>query len=319
MSSFRNDFITYCLVVLTPRVATATLLEGLYDLKVDGVKKALRCQKAEHTFAGTPCGIMDQFISAMGQEGNLLLIDCRSNSFTLVPSGKGPEVPLILITNSNVKHNLSGSEYPDRVKQCKQAVEVIKRKYPSVIALRDATEDMLEAVKGDLSDLAYRRARHVIGENARTLATVDALKKKDYKAVGEFMIQSHNSLRDDYEVSCEELDTLVELALQVPGVYGSRMTGGGFGGCTVTLVDRGAVKNLEAHLKEKYADKYNNNCDCYEATPSAGAGLLDVCKYMKGENDEHANRAPWIDYIVPIAVVALSVAIGVSYAMRRKY
>ncbi|RYH28717.1 hypothetical protein EON65_11125 [archaeon] len=132
-------------------------------LPKDGVKKALRCQKAEHTFADTPCGIMDQYISAMGQEDNLLLIDCQSHDFTLVPFGQGSEAPVILITNSNVKHTLSGSEYPDRVRQCKEAVAVLTKRFPHVKSLRDADMDSLEAAKGEMSEVAYRRARHVIG------------------------------------------------------------------------------------------------------------------------------------------------------------
>eukprot|EP01035_Chromulina_nebulosa_P003635 gene3635-4969_t len=156
-------------------VATATFLEGLLgsSVSVSGVAKALRCQKAEHTFADTPCGIMDQYISAMGQKGSLLLIDCRTNSFELIPFGAttpatASSSPIVLVTNSLVKHTLSGSEYPDRVRQCKEAVAAIKLKYPSVEALRDATIDMLNSVESELSDVVYRRAKHVIGEDIRT-------------------------------------------------------------------------------------------------------------------------------------------------------
>ena len=237
------------------RVATATLLEGLLGgvKGVTGVDKALRCQKAEHTFADTPCGIMDQYISAMGSKGNLLLIDCRSKAFQLIPfGGVGSKSPLILVTNSNVKHSLTGSEYPDRVKQCQRAVSVLKAKYPKVVALRDATMEMLDSIKDKLTDIEYNRAKHSIGEDIRTQATVDALKKKDFISVGKYMTQSHLSLQKDYEVSCPELDLLVELANQVPGVYGSRMTGGGFGGCTVTLVDRDSVVTLEKFIYDNY-------------------------------------------------------------------
>lgn len=298
------------------RVATATLLEGLFGLRPDGVQKALRCQKAEHTFAGTPCGIMDQYISAMGKSGNLLLLDCKTNTFQLVPFGKGGDSPIILVTNSNVKHELSGSEYPDRVKQCQRAVQILKTKYSQVNSLRDATMEMLESVKADMEDVVYRRARHVIDENVRTLATVKALESKNYEGVGQYMTQSHNSLRDDYEVSCEELDFLVKVALQVPGVYGSRMTGGGFGGCTVTLVAKSAVKELEKALRENYFKQYHLRCECYEAVPSDGARLLDV-KHAE-EKASQSTQIPWSDYIVPGLVIALSVAVGLSFILSKK-
>ena len=182
--------------------------------------KALRCQKAEHTFADTPCGIMDQYISAMGLKGSLLLIDCRTNSFELIPFGAATtstasSSPIILVTNSLVKHTLSGSEYPDRVRQCKEAVAAIKMKYPIVEALRDANLDMLDSVQEELSDVVYRRAKHVIGEDIRTQSAVAALKKGDYVTVGQLMTASHYSLKDDYEVSCDELDCLVEVANKV--------------------------------------------------------------------------------------------------------
>lgn len=308
-------FFSFC----AHRVATATLLQELYELprgdEASSVKKALRCQKAEHDFADTPCGIMDQYISALGKEGNLLLIDCRTNKATLVPSGFGSDAPLIVVANSNVKHSLSGSEYPDRVKQCKEAVAVLKSHYPEVKALRDADLSMLEHVKHELSDLSYRRARHVIGENQRTVDTVEALRRKDYKAVGELMTQSHNSLRDDFEVSCEELDCLVRNALTVPGVYGSRMTGGGFGGCTVTLVERHAAKNLEQVLHDNYWQQYKKHCDCYEAVPSAGAGVLALKERQEASNSDRLN---WIDYAAPAAVIALSIGVAVSFFLHRK-
>jgi galactokinase len=187
------------------RVSTATMLEALYNIELEGVKKALRCQKAEHTFADTPCGIMDQYISSLGKEGNLLLIDCRTTSFNLVPYGKGDDVPVILVTNSNVKHKLSGSEYPDRVRQCKEAVAALQAKYPHVKALRDASEEMLENVKGEMSDVCYRRARHVIGENARTLATVEALTNKDFVVAIPILIEENKIVdylwcRDEFKV-----------------------------------------------------------------------------------------------------------------------
>lgn len=304
------------------------MLEQLYRLPNNGTVKALRCQRAEHDFANTPCGIMDQYISAMGREGNLLLIDCRTNDYTLVPFGKGDDVPVILVTNSCVKHSLSGSEYPDRVRQCKAAVEVLKQRFPNINSLRDATMAQLEEVKDKMSDLEYRRARHVIGEDQRTLTAVESLKNKAYNVVGTNMTASHNSLRDDYEVSCEELDFLVKTALSVPGVYGSRMTGGGFGGCTVTLVDASAVNTLIATLQEQYVRKYRNRCECYVASPAAGAGLADLAGALdtlehgeSGVSSSSSSSSSGISFAeiwVPVAIAALSAVIGFAFLYRKR-
>jgi len=298
-------------------VATATMLENLYSLPTNGVRKALRCQKAEHDFADTPCGIMDQYISAMGQTGQLLQIDCRTNDFTLVPFGAGADAPVILVVNSNVKHQLSGSEYPDRVKQCKKAVQALKDKYPQVKALRDASMAMLDDIRGSVDDLTYRRARHVIGENQRTLDCVEALKRSDFNTAGKLMTASHYSLKDDYEVSCEELDFLVEVALRVKGVHGSRMTGGGFGGCTVTLVERNVVPELTRILQENYAKNFQKECSCYEAQPSAGAGLENLVVALD-TMPEYQRPAVWTDYALPVAAAALAVAVGLSFMFQRR-
>jgi galactokinase len=258
-------------------VAVATFLEQLFPVSATGGKdKALRCQKAEHTWADTPCGIMDQYISANGQAGSLLLIDCASNEFETVPFGvQGDKSPIVLVINSNVKHTLSGSEYPDRVKQCKECVHAINDKGHSVASLREASMEMLEDIKTTVSDVVYRRGKHVIGEDKRTLGTVEALRASQFAAVGRFMVESHTSLRDDYEVSCKELDVLVEIALQQPHVLGSRMTGGGFGGCTVSLVSADAdLEAVKQNISAAYKEKCGTDCIIYVATPSAGAGLL---------------------------------------------
>ncbi|XP_064652141.1 galactokinase-like [Lineus longissimus] len=227
-------------------VATFTFLEQVHpEVKISLKDKALACQKAEHDFADMPCGIMDQFISVMGQANHALLIDCRSMESKLVRASD-PDVA-ILITNSNVKHELTGSEYPTRKKQCMEAAKILGK--PS---LRTASMEDLDGSKDKMDDVVYRRARHVIGEIQRTEDSVPALENKDYVSFGKLMTQSHDSLRDDYEVSCKELDVLVEAAMEVDDVYGSRMTGGGFGGCTVTLVKRKKVQQCMDHIKEKY-------------------------------------------------------------------
>lgn len=246
-------------------VATYTFLQQLCPDDGDLVAKALACQKAEHTFAGMPCGIMDQFISVMGKEGHVLLIDCRSLETVLVPLTDASLA--VLITNSNVRHVLTGSEYPTRRRQCEEAAAALGK-----ASLRDATLAELEEVRSRLGDEVFRRARHVIGEIARTARAAQALQHRDYSTFGRLMVESHNSLRDDYEVSCPELDKLVAAALEVDGVYGSRMTGGGFGGCTVTLLDAGAAERAQQHIQEKYS----GTATFYLTKPSEGAKALSL-------------------------------------------
>ncbi|NXD87118.1 GALK1 Galactokinase, partial [Halcyon senegalensis] len=246
-------------------VATYTFLQQLCPDDGDLVAKALACQKAEHTFASVPCGIMDQFISVMGKEGHALLIDCRSLETVPVPLTDASLA--ILITNSNVQHTLTGSEYPMRRRQCEEAAAALGKS-----SLRDATMTELEAARSQLGEEVHRRARHVISEIARTAQAAQALQDRDYRMFGRLMVESHNSLRDDYEVSCSELDELVAAALEVDGVYGSRMTGGGFGGCTVTLLEAGAAERAQHHIQEKYS----GTATFYLTKPSGGAKVLPL-------------------------------------------
>src|SRR5580658_205970 len=212
-------------------VCTATLMEAVTK-KIDPVEKALLAQTAEHEFAGVPCGIMDQFISALGHEGHLLLLDCRTRKTELVPMSD-PSVEL-LVVNTNVKHELGSGEYAKRRAECEQAAKIL-----GVKSLRDATADQLEQAKGKMSEVVFRRARHVIGEIERTVHAAEGIRHSNWPTVGQLMYASHQALRDDYEVSCKELDVVVDIAEEIGargGVYGCRMTGGGFGGCCVALV-----------------------------------------------------------------------------------
>lgn len=232
-------------------VSFATFLESVFELRdILPTQKALLCQKVEHEFCNVPCGIMDQFISSCGQGSCALLIDCRSKEATPVPFND-PDV-VIVVSNSNVNHELSGSEYKERVQQCRAAVAALQRTYPDITHLRDATMAQLDAVRAQLEDVVYRRARHVITENERTLKTVALVNGHKYADAGELMFASHASLRDDYEVSTPQLDALVEIARQCPGVFGARMTGGGFGGCIVVLLRRESATQLLAKLDEGY-------------------------------------------------------------------
>ncbi|MBZ3870657.1 Galactokinase [Sciurus carolinensis] len=227
-------------------VATYTFLQQLCPDSGAVAARAQVCQQAEHSFAGVPCGIMDQLIALLGQKGHALLIDCRSLETSLVPLSD-PKLA-VLITNSNVRHSLGSSEYPLRRHQCEEVAKALGKE-----SLREVRLEELEAGRELVSKEGFRRARHVVGEIQRTAQAAAALSRGDYRAFGRLMVESHHSLRDDYEVSCSELDQLVEAALSVPGVYGSRMTGGGFGGCTVTLLEASAASRTMQHIQEQYS------------------------------------------------------------------
>ncbi len=251
-------------------VSTATLLEGITGKMLEPVDKALLCQKAEHDFAGMPCGIMDQFISVMGRQDHLLLIDCRSRKPELVPMND-PSVAL-LITNTNVKHELTSGEYAKRRAQCEQAAKAL-----GVESLRDATAVMLEQARAKMDDIAFRRARHVIGEIERTVRAAQAVRGSDWPKLGEFMYASHASLRDDYEVSCVELDEVVKIAQEIGsagGVIGCRMTGGGFGGCAVALIKAEAVQAISDKVASEYEKRTGIKPSLFVSRPAAGATLI---------------------------------------------
>jgi len=279
-------------------VATAVFLERILDSqgvayssakdaplseKQRKMERAVRCKLAENIFCGVPCGIMDQFVSSAGSFGKLLLLDCRSLDYREVSMGgetaSSSDTPVLVITNSNVKHDLGDGEYPIRVQQCKEATDILTKMNPSIQSLRDATMKDVEAAAqlAGLDGLLLQRARHVVSENERTVKTADALEKGDWKTVGKLMNASHTSMRDDYEVSCEEIDVLVDLA-QTFGdeVYGSRLTGGGFGGCTVTLVKKDSAQELIEYLKKQYEAKIGTKCVCFETTPAGGARPIDM-------------------------------------------
>jgi galactokinase len=252
-------------------VATATLLEAVTNQQISPVDKALLCQKAEQDFAGVPCGIMDQFASVMARRGRLLLIDCRSRQVEQVPLGD--DHVSVLIINSGVRHELAGGEYARRRAQCEQAAAALE--LPS---LRDATLEQLESVRGRIDDVVYRRARHVITEIARTVAAAAALKRGDWPAVGDLMYASHASLRDDYQVSCDELDTLVAIARQIGragGVLGGRMTGGGFGGCAVCLVETAKAEQVSERIAAAYQQRTGIKTNPFSTQPAEGAGMLE--------------------------------------------
>jgi galactokinase len=251
-------------------VCTATLFEAATGKKMDPVEKALLCQKAEHEFANVPCGIMDQFISVMGRQNNLLLLDCRSRETKLVPMNEASVQ--LLIANTNVKHELGSGEYARRRAQCEAAAKIL-----GVASLRDAMADALESAKGKMDDVVYRRARHVIGEIERTVHAAEGVRESNWPTVGQLMYASHASLRDDYEVSCKELDAIVEIAETIGvkgGIYGCRMTGGGFGGCTVALVKTENVDAITKQIAADYKKKTKIEATIFVSRPAAGATVV---------------------------------------------
>jgi len=251
-------------------VCTATLMEAATGKTIDPIEKALLAQKAEHDFAGVPCGIMDQFISALGREDHLLLLDCRTRKTELVPMSD-PSVALLII-NTNVKHELSGGEYAERRAQCEEAAKNL-----GVKSLRDVTPDQLEKGKSKLSEVVYRRARHVSGEIERTLHAAEGIRASSWPSVGNLMYASHASLRDDYEVSCAELDAVVEIAEDIGyrgGIYGCRMTGGGFGGCCVALVKADCVDAITEKIAADYKTKTGIEAVIFVSRPASGATII---------------------------------------------
>lgn len=251
-------------------VATAMLLQEITGIQFEPAEKALLCQRAEQEFAGVPCGIMDQFISVMAQADTLTLLDCRSQVAESIRFD-APDLA-VLVTNTNVQHALVDGGYAARRAQCEAAARSL-----GVGLLREASLSQLEGARQWLDPLLYKRARHVITEDQRTLSAVEAIRRRVWAALGEAMYASHESLRVDFEVSCPELDLLVDLARSMgpgSGVLGARMTGGGFGGCTVTLVRTEAIEDISAQFRNAYQEKIGIEPSIFVTRPSAGAHVL---------------------------------------------
>ncbi len=240
---------------------------------IDLVDLALIGQEVEHEYLGVRSGIMDQFTSALGKADQALLIDCRSLGFQNIPLKL--DGLALLVCDSKVEHELASSEYNKRREQCEEGVRLLKDRLPGVRALRDISEEQLEGSKDLLPELIYRRCRHVVTENSRTLESARALGSGDYARLGALMYMSHKSLREDYEVSCDELDLLVDAAAQVEGVIGARMTGGGFGGCTINLLKNGRIEEFRAHIIQRYRDAYGREPEVFTVAPSDGANAHD--------------------------------------------
>jgi galactokinase len=248
-------------------VATATLLEKISGQRLTPLDKALLCQKVEHDYAGVPCGLMDQMASVMCRSGHLLLLDCRSNEVRHVPFGDTGIA--VVVIHSGVSHNLADGAYAIRREQC---AAVLRRS--GLSSYRDMSEGVLERLRPQLDDALYRRARHVILENKRTLGVADSIVRGDMDSLGAHLYASHESLARDFEVSCPELDFLVEAARALGpenGVIGARMTGGGFGGCTVTLVQKAFAERVAGTIQRRFRDAFGHEPVCFVTQAAEGA------------------------------------------------
>jgi len=253
-------------------VSVAFSLLTINSYELERKKLALLCQNAENEFVGMNCGIMDQFIASHARQGKALFLDCRTLEYKLLPLN--PEAAKIVICNTMVKHELSGSEYNIRRSQCEQGVQVLSKTYPDIQALRDISLIQFHYAKDELPEVIKKRSRHVISENERVLLAMERLKRGDLTSFGKLMDASHDSLRDYYEVSCEELDIIVNLARKLPGIYGARMTGGGFGGCTVNLVQIEHVDQFCTEISKQYREQTGLKPDIYVCSPSDGVGEI---------------------------------------------
>jgi galactokinase len=246
-------------------VSVGVALASLAGVQVPLKELALACQRAENNFVGMKCGIMDQFVAVFGEAGHAILIDCRSLEHTAVPVPPGLQ---LLVVNSMVKHALASSEYNTRRRECEEAVEILGR------PLRDITAAEWPLLESGLPETLRRRARHVVTENARVLEFVEACRQNDPAKMGRLMAESHRSMRDDYQISCVEIDYLVEAAAAQRGVAGARMTGGGFGGCTVNLVRNDAVESFRAAVASAYKHSFDITPEIYVCRTADGAREL---------------------------------------------
>ena len=246
-------------------------LNELFELGLSKITLVEIGQRAEHNYVGTKCGIMDQFASVMSKAGHVILLDCQSLEYEHVPIHIEPYK--ILLLNTNVSHNLADGEYNKRRSLCEQGVAIIQKKYPEVKSLRDVSSKMLAEFKETFTEDMYNKCRYVVEEKIRVLDSVEALKNDQLTILGTNMYATHNGLSNLYEVSCEELDFLVEFSKKYDTVIGARMMGGGFGGCTINIIHQDTVKDFIAAASEAYFNKFNIKLTAFEANPSEGTAI----------------------------------------------
>jgi len=246
-------------------------LNELFNLGLSKLEIVQIGQKAEHDFVGTKCGIMDQFASVMSKDGHVILLDCQSLDFEYVPIEIEPYK--ILLLNTNVSHNLASGEYNKRRATCESGVEIIKRKYPAINSLRDVSSDMLTEFKHIMDKNTFNRCSYVVDEKTRVLNSVEALKKNNLKALGFYMYETHKGLQHLYDVSCPELDFLVDFSEKYNGIIGARMMGGGFGGCTINIIHKDAINSFVKEVSLAYYEKFKIKLTSFEANPSGGTSI----------------------------------------------
>lgn len=248
-------------------------LKKLNDLDVEKIDLVKMGQKTENEFVGVQCGIMDQFINIFGRDNQVLQLDCRSLEYKHFPFERN-DVKIVLC-DTQVRRELAGSEYNKRREQCTEAVEVVQQYEDGIHSLRDVTLEMLEKYKSKIDEVAFRRARYVIEENDRVLRACENLLNDEFQQFGELMYASHAGLRDDYEVSCEELDILVDITHDFDKVLGARMMGAGFGGCTINLVEEDVVEDFEKEVSKRYKERTGKEIKVYETQIDAGTEIWD--------------------------------------------
>lgn len=250
-------------------VACARLIRRLNNITMDEVELVKLCQRAENHFVGVQCGIMDQFVSNLGDKDKAMVLDCRDYTYDLVPFKL--QNHSILIVNTLKPRQLVESAYNTRRAECEQGVEILQSKYPEVKALRDAELNMLEAFQSQMPDNVFRRCRHVISDNQRVLKAKQALAENDLETFGQLLYEGHQSLREDYEVTGKELDTIIDESKKIPGVLGARMTGAGFGGCAITLIENNAIEEYSKKITQSYKKIIGHTCEIYKTTAANGA------------------------------------------------
>lgn len=249
----------------------AYALNYLFDLRIDNLELVRLAQRAENEFVGVRCGIMDQYVNIFGECDNVLRIDCRSLDHEYYPFDH--DVAIVLF-DTCVSHSLASSQYNRRREECSEGVEIISRSYPHVTHLRDVSHEMLERCRHQMEKTTYLRCKFVVEENERVLRACQALDKKDLKSFGQYMIETHAGLSHEYEVSCDELDYLVQLVKDDPTVYGARMMGGGFGGCTINLIEMKEIGRISAEVAEKYRRRFQVDLKTYVTEISSGTHVI---------------------------------------------
>ncbi len=252
-------------------VSVGLALASIGGNRIDMVDLAFAGQEVEHEYIGVRSGIMDQFTSALAAADQALLIDCRSMAFEKIPMELGDLA--LVVCDSKVEHELADTEYNKRRAECEEGVEILKSRFPAIRSLRDVSLADLDKAAELLPEVIRRRCRHVLTENDRTLKTAAALRIGDFEQIGGLMYRSHESLRSDYEVSCAELELLVNIARDFDGVIGARMTGGGFGGCTINLLEKERTESFKSYITDKYQEGTGRETDVFSVVPSAGAYL----------------------------------------------